>query len=134
MSLGFEDDKTILDEELLYRRIPPDFYRMDAESGVWRPISAAFADHQNGSPMSIVLGSELKATGREPPSLIANFPGYALVMVTAGFVRSLGLGIIRSPLVEEPAHAEIFGKKTDSVRRKLSRGSNWVVPPSAVQE
>lgn len=134
MSSGFDDDKTILDEELLYRRIPPDFCRWDEDLGVARPISAAFSDHKNGSPMSVVLASELNAAGRDPASLVVNFPGYALVTVTAALVRSLGLGIIRSPLAEEPAHAEIFGKKTDSIRKKLRCAAAWVVAPETTQD
>src|SRR5438552_2436626 len=91
MSSGFEDDPTILDEDVLYRRIPPGFCRWDDEAEEWRAISSAFSDHPNGSPMSVVLSSILIANGRDARSIIANFPGYALVEWRAGFVRSLGL-------------------------------------------
>ena len=29
----------------------------------------------------------------------------------------------------EPAHAEVFGKKTDSVRKRFARAAVWVIPP-----
>ena len=39
----------------------------------------------------------------------------------------------RKPLPEEPAHAEVFGGKTKSVKRAFARSSEWIVPPPARQ-
>jgi hypothetical protein len=123
------DDPTIPDDAPLWRRIPPLHVVFDHNLGRSRPSSAAFEDHPNGSPMSVVLGREVLDAGRSAQSVLLGHEGFALASVLAGFVRTKGLGIVRSPLAEEPAHAEVFGSKTDSIKKALAKNSSWVVPP-----
>lgn len=70
--------------------------------------------------MSIALGDTLTRDGRQPSELLKNHPGYRLVSFTAEFLRSLRQGLIRSPKSDEPAHGEVTGQKSDSIRKKMS--------------
>ena len=128
---ALSDDPSILDSASLWRRIPPWHFVFDHNLNVLRPSSAAFDDHPNGSPMSVVLGDDLLAAGRPPKSALADCAGFALASLAAGLARSTGQGIMRAPLPEEPAHAEVFGPKSGSVRRALAKGSTWVIAPPA---
>lgn len=83
--------------------------------------------------MSVVLGNEVLSAGRFPESVLAGHEGFGLAAFTAGIARSVGQGIVRKPEPTEQAHAEVFGKKTDAVKKKLSRNSTWVIPPPAKQ-
>lgn len=80
--------------------------------------------------MSVVLGKEVLAAGRDASSIVAGFEGFGLVSFPAELARSKGQGVIRKPLEDEPAHAEVFGRKTRSVQRALAKGANWVYSPS----
>ncbi len=126
---GYSDDLSIPDDAVLWRRVTPEQCVKDTSSGEYRPSSAAFKDHPDGSPMSVLLADEVEASGRSAESVLAAYKGYGLVAFTAGLVRELGLGIVRSPLDYEPAHAEVFGRKTRSVRRTLARRCEWVIRP-----
>lgn len=128
-SLPYEDDPTIVDDAELWRRIPPWHVVEDKNRGGKRISKAAFEDHPDGSPMSVVLGGEVIASGRDAQSVVAGHAGFCLASVTAGLARSLNQGIMRKPLEEEPAHAEVFGKKTDSVRKRFARAAVWVIAP-----
>ena len=126
----YHDDPTILDEAELWRRIPPRHCVKDENVGQVRPSKAAFNNHPNGSPMSVVLADRVTESGRDPSAVLAGHAGFALAAITAGLARQCEQGVAREPLPDEPAHAVVFGKKTDSVKKRLARGSRWVVPPS----
>lgn len=79
--------------------------------------------------MSVVLGDEVLAAGRNASSVLDGHDGFALASFSAGLARSKQQGVMRVPLREEPAHAEVFGKKTKGVQRAFARGSSWVLPP-----
>lgn len=122
---GLADDSSIPDEVELWRRIPPTHVHLDKNLGQQRPASWAFSDDEDGEPMSVVIARP----GRDPRTVLEGHPSYALAAVTAGLVRECGLRITRQPLDEEPDHAVVSGRKTDGVRRRLAKGSTWVVPP-----
>jgi hypothetical protein len=126
---GYTDDPTIPDQAELFRRIPPCHFVPDQNSGGLRPSSAAFNDHPNGSPMSVVLADVLAAMGRRPDDVLAGHIGFALAKITAGFARECQQGVAREPLEDEPAHAVVFGRKTKAVMRKLATEAHWVIPP-----
>lgn len=128
-SSPYEDDPTIADDAQLWRRIPPWHIVDDKNVGGKRISKAAFEDHPDGSPMSVVLGGLVLELGRTAESVVADHAGFCLASVTAGFARSLNQGVVRRPLVEEPAHAEVFGKKTESVRRRFAHEAVWVIAP-----
>jgi hypothetical protein len=126
---GYTDDPTILDDDNLWRRIPPCHFIQDDNVGGVRPSSAAFDDHPNGSPMSVVLESVAVQFGRGPMHVLAGHVGYALASVTAGLARQYQQGVAREPLADEPAHAVVFGNKTKRIKRELAKGSRWVTAP-----
>lgn len=128
----YVDDPSISDETLLYRRVlkksdpPVRQIIWDGINKCWRPSSAAFSDHKNGSPMSVGLGDALEQHGLTPDSLLAGHEDFALVCFEAKVVRSKGLGIIRRPIPpKELAHGEVFGKKTKGVKNALVNNSAW---------
>ncbi len=127
----YVDDLTIKNEAPLWRRVPPHHFVFDDNRGTWRPSSAAFDDHPNGTPMSVVLGEDVAAASRTADSVLAGHEGFGLVSLPAGLARENRQGIVRRPLPDEPAHAEVFGKKTRGVRKALAKGSKWIVPPLA---
>lgn len=123
------DDPTITDNAPLWRRIPPRHFVFDANLGRYRPSSAAFEDHPDGSPMSVVLGNDVLAAGRSPESVITGCEGFAVASFQAGLARLKGQGVMRKPLRDEPAHAEVFGNKTDSVKKAFTKNSIWIIAP-----
>lgn len=127
----YTDDTTIQDDIILWRRITKVQCIDDQNRGGKRPSSAAFYDHPNGTPMSVALEDVFfMKTSRDPNDYIKGYENVvALASFTAGFARELGQKIIRTPLPEEPAHAEVPGKKTGSVRKKFAKKAQWIIPP-----
>lgn len=128
---GLGDDKTIRDECELFRRVlvtPGVHIIWDNNLGRWRPTSAAFRDHQNGSPMSVCLGDILVELGRPPESVLQGNEGLALAVITAGLARQNNQGVVRDPLPDEPAHGHVVGKKKKEAR-VMAKTAAWVVDP-----
>lgn len=126
---AYVDDRSIGNEAPLWRRIAPDQVIYDDNLGRHRPTSDAFQNHRNGSPMSVVLGQEVLDADRTAESVLTGHDGFGLVSFAAGLAREKKQGVMRKPLPEEPAHAEVFGEKPKSVQRALAKGSEWIVPP-----
>lgn len=126
----YTDDPLILPSEKLLRRVPHWHFIFDRNLARYRPSSAAFEDHPNGSPMSVHLGSVLAQRGLAVVSVLVGHADFALASISASVARENGQGIQRSPLPGDPAHAEVFGPKSGSVRRRLAKTAEWVVPPS----
>ncbi len=130
------DDNTIDNNTLLYRRImnqaePPVMQIIwDDNKNCWRPSSVSFSDHPNGSPMSIALGDTLEHKGLEPESILDGHDGFSLASFPASVARAKGQGIMRKPLEGDPAHGEVFGKKTKGVKRFLADNSEWCIEPN----
>jgi hypothetical protein len=80
--------------------------------------------------MSVILGQEVLAAGRSAEMVLAGHVGFGIAAFTAGLARSLGQGVWRRPLAEEPAHAEVFGPKTAAVKKALYRHATWVMLPT----
>lgn len=126
---GYTDDPTIPDEAELWRRIHPKQWEKDENLGRVRPVSGAFDDPSDGSPMSVDLAEVHIQMGHAPQAALADHEGFALAAITVGLVRECGLGVARQPLPENPAHAVVFGKKTSKIRRRLAKEARWVVSP-----
>jgi len=124
------DDPTIADDAVLWRRVPRHHFIPDQNLGRMRPTSAAFEDHPNGSPMSVLLQDLVLASGRTAESVLPSREEFALASITAGFARSCNQGVVRTPQLDEPAHADVVGNKTESVRKRLAKEARWVVPPA----
>ena len=126
----YVDDLTILDDSPLWRRIPPWHFVFDHNLGRVRPSTAAFEDHPDGTPMSVVLGQDVLQIGKEPQSVLTGHKDFGLVTFPAKVARTNGQGIVRKPRPDEPAHAEVFGKKTRAVKKAFVKASEWIVEPS----
>ena len=80
--------------------------------------------------MSVFLGQEVQEGGREAESVLEGHERFGLASFTAGLARANQQGIMRKPLLEEPAHAEVFGKKTRKVKRAFANNCEWIhLPP-----
>jgi len=82
--------------------------------------------------MSVFLGQEVIASGRDENSIIVGHNGFHLASVTAGFARELKQGIMREEETGGPAHAEVFGRKTKSISGKFAKSSIWIIAPSNI--
>ena len=80
--------------------------------------------------MSVVLADTLETLGRPYESALAGHSdGYSLASITAGLARDAEQGVAREPTAEEPAHGVVFGNKSKSIRSRLAKAAEWVVPP-----
>jgi hypothetical protein len=125
----YADDLSILNIAVLWRRVPPRHFFFDDNLGRMRPSKAAFYDHPDGSPMSVVLADDVLESGRQPVDILVDHEGFALAAITAGLAREKKQGVARDPLPEEPAHAIVFGKKTSSATRAFAKACQWVIAP-----
>ena len=126
------DDVTIRDDCQLLRRIPTKFKLniiWDDNIQRWRPSSASFENHPNGTPMSVVLMDDLENSGRSVTEVINDPDEFALAAITAGCARMNNQKVIRDPLPEEPAHGLVVGNKTKSCRRNFAKEAIWIVEP-----
>lgn len=125
------DDPSIEDGDDLWRRIHPDHIVPDRNTGQWRPSSAAFTDSgQTNTPMSVYIAKLVAESGRTHNEVMERYPEHSLVVFLAGVARSLGLGVTKEPdpqYPEETAHGVVFGDKTQSVRKKLAKASEWLL-------
>lgn len=126
-----DDPAGVPSDTFLYRRIRPEWYVADGTGG-HRASSAAFQDLRGS--LSVALGVVLECHNRPPEDVVANFPGYGLYRLSVGFVRGLGLGVIRDPTEDEPWHGSVCGKKTKSIKTQLSNGGEWALRPVEVTE
>ena len=127
-----EDDPSIRDECELLRRIPLKEnvnIVWDGNEKRWRPSSAAFQDHPDGSSMSVVLGDVLNAAGRDVVEVLTGHENFGLAAITAGFARECNQRIAKDPLPEEPAHGLVVGNKPRRVSRELAKAAKWVIAP-----
>ena len=128
----FEDDESIRDECELLRRIPlkKNLYIVwDGNEGRWRPTSASFENHPEGSPMSIVLGDKLVAARRDPAEVLQGHESFALAAITAKAARMNHQRVARDPLPEEPAHGLVVGAKNKRTSRRLAKAAKWIIAP-----
>jgi hypothetical protein len=129
----YADDPNIADADVLWRRVRPDWVNWDENVGAWRPSSAAFQNSSDGSPMSVLIEKIVITTNRAAIDMLSGrYADHSLCAFTAGFARELGHQVATLPRVlDEPAHGWVAGKKTESVKQKMKRRSEWVIvnPP-----
>ena len=134
---GSQDDSSINDDELLWRRVPYDQITLD-DKGNSSPSSKAFQDsskeyheeimaplgykHEPGMSSALALQTTVDHMLRD------NQDDY-IVEFTTGFCRENSQGVLRAPLPDDTAHVEVIGKKTKGVKRNFARHSKWVKSP-----
>jgi hypothetical protein len=122
MTSGIRNDPSISDDEIIWRRIYQVVY--DNNLKRVRPTSACYSQNDPGTDVSVYVGSIAQSAavvmqgGREQ----------YLGALRAGFIRSLGLGIVFDPSTGGPGHALIRGRKTRSMLDKMAKAASWVPP------
>jgi hypothetical protein len=119
-----ENDPLISDEVVLWRRVHPDQLVHNSNLNETRPTSQAFQNTSGSDGMSVNIADETTIV-----DTLRGFEDHFIVSLGVGFVRGLNQGVVRKPLVDNPAHAEVTGKKTKSIKKKLSNASTWIVSP-----
>lgn len=122
------DDPSIRDEEVLWRRVLPEWTTM--KGGTFRPTSQTFKDRRSYE-LSVHIASLTTID-----KVLAAYPGQGIVAITAGDVRSLGsYAIVRDPIIndpdlpDDPSHALICPSPTGSAASSLARLAVWVREP-----
>jgi hypothetical protein len=110
------------DSASLLRRIHPSQVIHDQNTGLQRPSSAAFKDPD----LSVDVEDILVSLGMDWHFSLRDYPGYSLVRFTAQVARAKGQAVILHPLPENPAHAQVEGKKSPGVANTLRDASTWV--------
>lgn len=119
------DDPSITDDQILWRRVHPEQVVLDRNLNQKRPTSQAFNNSSGTSGMSVDIADETTVQ-----DTLKGYPDHLLVEFEAGLVRQLNQGVIRDPLPDNPAHAEVTGKKRKPVQRSLYTNCRWVVDPN----
>ena len=113
-----------MDEERLLRWVTPN--QLIPEDGGLRVSSAAFKNPE----LSVIVESLMILQGRNPESLLDARPGFALTSIKAKEVRAFNLPIVLDcEPPEDPAHALVLGKKSNSFANAMKRCHVWIVPP-----
>jgi hypothetical protein len=131
----------VADDEGLLRRIPPWHQPVNRQNmpdngpPTLTPPSPAFALDEGEEGLSFHLESSLRVAGEPltygcPPGV----PGWAVARIAAGYVRGLGLRIVRDTLphhVQVVGLADLQGTARRRMQRNLAQHSIYVVPPRA---
>jgi hypothetical protein len=112
-------DDDVGDDEVLLRRFAQ-CHLIEEKFGVFRVSSAGFASSSDGSGMSVDLKSELERQGLPVTHVLTSFPNQGLAQILASDVRQLELQVIRTPLPDNTAHANVVGSFTKSIQKKLA--------------
>ena len=138
---AYDDDLTIPDTEILYRRASPGSFEWHGDE-LRRVTSFAFQDQSKdktraaGYPavaMSVHLATTLENHRISPATLLEGYDGYGLVSLTAGLARANNQGVQRDPLSDDPSHALVFAlenvKKNSKQKNQLAMGAEIVIEP-----
>jgi hypothetical protein len=119
------DDPSITDDQALWRRIHPEQVVFDNNLNRRRPTSQAFNNTSGTSGMSVDIADETTVQ-----DTLKGYPEHLLVEFEVRLARQLNQGVVREPLPDNPAHAEVMGKKKKSVQKGFYTGCRWVVGPN----
>ena len=119
------DDPSIQDSAVLWRRIPPQWWVADERSGGRRLSTQAFENSRDGSGTSVALAAETTLE-----IITAGFAGYGIAALTAAVPRAFAQGVRRVPIDNFPGHAQIEGKKTNSVKKGLVAAALMIKEPT----
>jgi hypothetical protein len=112
-----ENDESIADGAIIYRRLPPD-QLPDREDGPGkRAATNAFNDRRDPAGVSVYLHDVMQELGLDIEEIVHGCgPGWGVAAVTALQIRSQGMGIVRDPDPPDtkshpcnPAHALVKG-------------------------
>lgn len=116
------DDQSILDTELLWRRVLPNQVHYDQKLERFRPESGAVFDADSK------LSVDFKSRATKEYCLAMAPSKMYLAEFSVGTVRNAGCGVIRDPLEGNPAHALVCGNHrhggpTNGQAKKISKNA-----------
>jgi hypothetical protein len=125
------DDASILDDAVLWRRIHPDNWQLNPDTGTFHVTSGAFQNYPKTNNMSVGLAAEMEG----PEVLIKGLDGYGVAEFRAGHARHVcNQAVARAPEPEQPWHAHVIGEKqkpgSNPPKRCLRDGCTIVVEPN----
>jgi hypothetical protein len=127
------DDPSIPDDARLLRRVIPEWIVADENTNSKRVSSAAFcnstAEDGTEEGMSVFLEYILIDDARPATSVLVGYESNGLIAQTARWVRTWQQGVVRDPIPEEIAHAQVMGPKNSNTRRKLAKIYEWIFIP-----
>jgi len=91
------NDDSIQADDFVYRRVKDggNITVVLDKDGNRKASSAAFGDDEDG--ISVFLESTLTVAHLEPAAVIMGFDGYVLARIQVGFIREIGIGVVRDP-------------------------------------
>jgi hypothetical protein len=123
-----DDDRTISDEEHLFRRVHKNWIVEDSNLNELRPTSQAFQNYSGQNAFSVSIESVLSANGMDATSVIVDSDQYAMVSLKAGLVRQQQQGVQPHPEKDDPSHAHVVGNKSGAVKKAFKLAAEWVTP------
>lgn len=79
--------------------------------------------------MSVYRQDVIEEEDSVPGRVLTNHPGFGLVSVSAGQMRSKDQTVHADPVPEESSHGTVCGPKPKSTRKWFARQALWVVAP-----
>ena len=133
-----ENDPSITDDVVLWRRIIPDWLVDDGNggrrlsSGAFQNASAKYHEEQmvpHGYTHSPAMSTNFAAK-TTIQNFLSDSPDNFIVSFTVGLARELNQGVLSTPLPQDLAHASVTGnKKTKRIKRGFAEGCLWVKGP-----
>jgi hypothetical protein len=120
-----EDDVSIAGHEVLWRGVADRQIAPNSRRSV-RPRSGAFNNSSDGTGMSVDLSSIRLQLDQGPLDCLVFAGARWIATLTAEQCRQEGQIILRRPLAENPAHAEVIGPKPAKRRKRLADVSEWL--------
>jgi hypothetical protein len=121
----FEDNASIRDDEILFRRIHLLHLVLDEDTGLARISSGAFKQRE----MSVNLESVLRLAGKGPGACLIGYSNQRLSSIKAGAARSCNQAICHDPLPDELSHGLVYGNKNGRIPDRLRALAAWALPP-----
>lgn len=123
-----QDDRSILDEDVLWRRVRPTEVAFDPELGRKRPKTQAFQNHPGTDAMSLTLAREI---GNSIEAALEGHADSLIVALPAKVFRANGQKLVPVP-GEVAGHVHVIGRKPKSVQNQFVKRAQWIVAPPDV--
>lgn len=130
-----DDDGTVADSDVLYRRIPPSQAPFDANRNRRFPSSAALLPSSGDTEVSVYSGAKLTEIGLVPLDVLEAHEQHGLFCFTALAAREAGYGIKSDPVIDserplkvDSAHVVLTGTPAGSKQKRNWPVRCWGVP------
>lgn len=134
MSVDPYDDEDIKDEDIIIRRVDPDYHLAHNHATGKKRVSTKLfspSSGKNGGMSVDLLGLMLEA-GEDPTAYVTTPKYQGSVQLSASELRKVELRIGKDPLPENPYHGEVWPPSTRSrftkgQQRSLLNSATWFV-------